>query len=53
MNRAVSIFDSSFETTKSLLDAFEETEINKLGAGTHERLHRLMEKLYAEIFSRP
>jgi hypothetical protein len=36
----------------SLLDAFEKTEIEKLGAGTHERLHGLMEKLYAEVFPR-
>ncbi len=36
-----------------LLDEFEKVEINKLGAGTHERLHRLMEKLNAEIFPRP
>lgn len=37
----------------SLLEAFERVEIEKLGAGTHERLHGLMEKLYAEIFPRP
>lgn len=35
-----------------LLDAFERVEINKLGAGTHERLHKLMEELHAEIFPR-
>ncbi len=38
---------------ESLLDAFEKAELDKLGAGTHERLHELMEKLYAEIFPRP
>ena len=37
----------------SLLDAFEQIEINKLGAGTHERLHAMMKKLYEEIFPRP
>jgi len=35
----------------NLVDAFESIEINNLGAGTHERLHRLMDKLYVEIFS--
>jgi hemerythrin-like domain-containing protein len=35
-----------------LLDAFERVEIDKLGAGTHERLHELMGKLHAEIFGR-
>lgn len=33
-----------------LLEAFEKIETNKIGAGTHERLHGMMEKLYAEIF---
>jgi hemerythrin-like domain-containing protein len=33
-----------------LVQAFERIEIDKLGAGTHERLHSLMEKLHAEIF---
>ncbi len=37
----------------NLLAAFEKVELNKLGAGTHERLHRLMEKLHAEIFAPP
>jgi len=37
----------------SLSDAFEKVEIDKLGAGTHERLHKLMERLYDEIFPRP
>jgi len=36
-----------------LVEAFEKIEINKLGAGTHERIHGLMEKLHAEIFSHP
>jgi len=33
-----------------LLEAFEKVEIDKLGAGTHERLHGLMGELHAEIF---
>lgn len=34
----------------SLLEAFDRVEINKLGEGTHERLHALMEKLSTEVF---
>jgi hemerythrin-like domain-containing protein len=37
---------------ESLSEAFERVEEEKLGPGTHERLHLLMDKLYAEIFSR-
>jgi hemerythrin-like domain-containing protein len=33
-----------------LVEAFEKVEINKLGAGTHERLHGLMDRVYAEVF---
>lgn len=33
-----------------LLEAFEGIEMDKLGPGTHERLHSLMEKLYAVVF---
>ncbi|HTY62714.1 MAG TPA: hemerythrin domain-containing protein [Acidobacteriota bacterium] len=33
-----------------LAEAFEDVETNKIGAGTHERLHGLMQKLIAEIF---
>jgi hemerythrin-like domain-containing protein len=33
-----------------LVAAFEDVELNKLGAGTHERLHALMDRLYVEIF---
>jgi hemerythrin-like domain-containing protein len=43
----------SVSEQESLLDAFEKAEIEKLGAGTHERLHQLMERLYDEIFPRP
>ena len=34
-----------------MVSAFEKIEIDKLGAGTHERLHALMDKLYGEVFS--
>lgn len=34
----------------SLLDTFEKIENERMGAGTHERLHGLMEKLYGDIF---
>jgi hypothetical protein len=33
-----------------LVATFEKVEMNKLGAGTHERLHGLMDRLYAEVF---
>jgi hemerythrin-like domain-containing protein len=36
-----------------LVEAFEKIESDKLGAGTHERLHALMDKLYSEVFPRP
>jgi hemerythrin-like domain-containing protein len=36
---------------KSLVEAFEGIETDKLGAGTHERLHKLMDRLHAEIFA--
>ena len=32
---------------------FEKLEVEKLGEGTHARLHRLMHQLRAEIFARP
>jgi hemerythrin-like domain-containing protein len=32
-----------------LARAFEEVEVKKLGAGTHERLHAMMDKLLAEL----
>ena len=32
-----------------LAEAFEKVEIEKMGAGTHERLHAMMEKLLAEL----
>jgi hemerythrin-like domain-containing protein len=34
-----------------LLEAFERIESDKIGAGTHERLHSLMDRLHKEIFS--
>ena len=34
-----------------LVQAFEKVETDKIGAGTHERLHSLMGKLQAEIFA--
>jgi hemerythrin-like domain-containing protein len=35
-----------------LVAAFDKVEIVKLGAGTHERLHGLMDHLYAEVFKK-
>jgi hemerythrin-like domain-containing protein len=35
-----------------LVEAFEKVEIDKLGAGTHERLHGLMDRVYAEVFGK-
>jgi hemerythrin-like domain-containing protein len=40
----------SSEEQEELSQAFEEVELEKLGAGTHERLHALMDELYQEIF---
>jgi hemerythrin-like domain-containing protein len=34
-----------------LVAAFEKVEEEKMGAGTHERLHALMDKLCAEVLS--
>jgi hypothetical protein len=34
----------------ALMDALEKVELEKLGAGTHGRLHGLMDKLHNEIF---
>ena len=36
---------------RELAGAFENLEVEKMGAGTHERLHALMDKLVAEISS--
>lgn len=33
-----------------MVNAFEKIESEKLGAGTHERLHALMDNLYGEVF---
>ena len=39
------------ETEQAVLaQGFERVEQEKMGAGTHERLHRLMDKLSAEVF---
>ncbi len=35
---------------ETLSEAFERVESEKLGIGTHERLHALMDTLYAEVF---
>ncbi len=35
-----------------MIEAFEDVETNKIGAGTHERLHGLMDRLYGEIFKK-
>ncbi|HYK89275.1 MAG TPA: hemerythrin domain-containing protein [Acidobacteriota bacterium] len=35
---------------EALSAAFDKVEIEKLGAGTHERLHALMDRLLAEVF---
>ncbi len=37
---------------QELAAAFDKVEEEKLGAGTHERLHALMEKLLAEVFQK-
>jgi hemerythrin-like domain-containing protein len=42
----------SNEDQVSLAAAFEILEVEKMGSGTHERLHGLMEHLRQEIFSR-
>jgi hemerythrin-like domain-containing protein len=42
---ANTIFDA--ETQQRIYETFEEIEINKLGAGTHERLHGVIEHLVA------
>ncbi len=34
-----------------LCDGFEKVELEKMGAGTHERLHLLMDRLCARIYS--
>jgi len=34
---------------QELVVAFERVEEDKMGAGTHERLHKLMDKLAAEV----
>jgi len=33
-----------------MVEAFQKIETDKIGAGTHERLHALMDKLYGEVF---
>lgn len=35
---------------EDLAEAFERVELEKMGEGTHERLHGLMDRLLAEIF---
>jgi len=35
----------------SLLNGFEILEVEKMGAGTHERLHRVMDRLVAEVLA--
>lgn len=42
------IFSDDEQT--GLAEAFEKLEVEKMGVGTHERLHGLMNKLRAEIF---
>ena len=39
----------SDEEQRELAEAFEKLEVEKMGAGTHERLHAMMEKLLAEV----
>lgn len=34
-----------------LVESFERLEIEKMGAGTHERLHRVMDRLVAEVLA--
>ena len=40
------------EEQSNLAAAFERLEVEKMGAGTHERLHARMEKLLAELAAR-
>ncbi len=37
---------------EALSEAFEKVENEKLGAGTHQRLHALMDRLYTEVFTK-
>jgi hemerythrin-like domain-containing protein len=41
------------EEQQQLATEFETVELQKMGAGTHERLHALMEQLCAEIWKEP
>ncbi len=41
------------EEQSELAGEFERLEVEKMGEGTHERLHCLMHQLRAEIFARP
>jgi hemerythrin-like domain-containing protein len=42
----------SGDEQSTLVNSFEQIETDKIGAGTHERLHELMKKLHADIFPR-
>ena len=41
----------SSDEQRTLAQAFEKVEIEKMGAGTHERLHAMMDKLPTELHS--
>lgn len=43
----------SAEEQQELSAQFETVELEKMGAGTHARLHRLMDRLCAEIWKEP
>lgn len=36
-----------------LAEDFEKVEVEKMGAGTHERLHAMMDKMVAEFLPKP
>ena len=38
---------------KELAEEFERVEVEKMGAGTHERLHAMMDKMVAEFLPKP
>jgi hemerythrin-like domain-containing protein len=40
----------SEEEQAGLSEAFEQVEVEKMGAGTHERLHGVMAQILAEVF---
>ena len=39
--------------TRELAEDFEKIEVEKMGAGTHERLHAMMDKMVTEFLRKP